>query len=68
MTTFVCTDPENPDIDRQLARHKGETLLWRVQVRRGSMRSRAAVSLSAPFLGWNLPTSRLLIVSRRVTP
>lgn len=38
MTTFVCTDPEDSsDIDRQLARHKGETLLWRVQVRRGSM-------------------------------
>ena len=37
MTTFVCTDPEDREIDQQLAKHKGEKLLWRVQVRRGSM-------------------------------
>jgi hypothetical protein len=37
MTTFICTDPEDREIEELIAKHKGETLLWRVQVRRGSM-------------------------------
>jgi hypothetical protein len=37
MTTFICTDPEDREIDQELGRHKGEKLLWRVQIRRGSV-------------------------------
>jgi hypothetical protein len=38
LETFVCTDPEDKDIDKALDKNKqGQKLLWKVQVRRGSV-------------------------------
>lgn len=37
METFVCTDPEDPDVDKALEESRGRKLLWRVQFRRGSV-------------------------------
>jgi hypothetical protein len=36
LETFICTDPEDDDLQRALDAHKGP-LMWRVQVRRGSI-------------------------------
>ena len=36
METFICTDPEDKRLEEALRRHKG-ALLWRVQLRRGSV-------------------------------
>jgi hypothetical protein len=39
MTTFVCTNPDNPAVLDKLARYQGP-IMWRVQVRRGLVKWR----------------------------
>src|SRR5205807_40250 len=36
LTTFVCTDPSDPDLMPAVNKYKGD-LLWRVHVRRGTV-------------------------------
>ena len=37
MKTFVCTDPENRALAEAVKASRGQTIEWRVQVRRGAV-------------------------------